>query len=327
MKKPENTIADHVSFTKSDFVQPFLIDHSAIRGRLVRMEKALDAILSTHKYPLSVSLHLAEQVVLAALLSATLTEKGILTVQTRGNGPVLYMVVDVLANGSIRGYARIDEARKGELLDEHMALSHVLGDGYLAVTLDPGGDAERYQGIVALEGGSLLDSFRGYFVQSQQAEVSLHVAVRAPAQKRRKWQAGGIIVERMPMQGGKEMETSPEEQNELWTRTLMFMKTLSEREMLDPDVTPQNLLFRLFNEDGVWVYKLQPLKAGCRCSRVKVKAALRSIALEDLLSILDNGKMSIHCEFCNKRRIFTEEDLRMLHAPGKTSAQKGKPAK
>lgn len=325
MKTPDKKPKESLSFTKTDFVQPFLIDHSAIRGRLVRMEKALHTIVATHDYPLSVSQHLAEQVVLAAVLSATLAGDGILTVQTRGyDGAVKYMVVDVLANGVIRGYARIDEDKAAELLDEPMPLSKVLGRGAMAVTLDPGEGAERYQGIVSLSGETLADAFHGYFTQSQQAQVALHVAVKPPEGKRKKWAAGAIIIERVAAEGGKETEQTPEEQNELWERTQMFMKTVRDDEMLDPDVTPQNLLYRLFNEDGVWVYKLQPLKAGCRCSRERVKTALHSIALNELLSMLVDGKMTIHCEFCNSRRVFTEKDLRALHEPKKTRARKPK---
>jgi molecular chaperone Hsp33 len=318
-KPPSKPAKEPVSFTKTDFVQPFLIDHSAIRGRLARMEKTLDKILTAHNYPRCVSLHLAEQAVLASLLSATLAGEGILTVQVKGDGPVRFMVVDIMANGAIRGYARVDEDRKNELTDEALPLDQVLGKGYLAVTLDTGVEAERYQGIVSLDGQSLSDAFRGYFVRSQQAEVSLHVTVRAPEgnlKKKggKKWAGGGIIIERIPMQGGKESESTPEEQDELWQRTVMFMKTLSDKEMLNPDVTPQNLLYRLFNEDGVWVYKLQPLKAGCRCSLVRVKTALRTIAEDELVSMLDDGKLMIHCEFCNKKTVITEADIKKLYA-------------
>lgn len=313
-KAPEKPEKPSLSFTKSDFVQPFLIDHSSIRGRLVRLEKTLDTILNAHAYPLSVSLLLAEQVVLAAMLSATLSGDGILTVQTKGyGGPLKYMVVDVLANGVIRGFARIDDERASELLDEPMPLSKVLVRGVLAVTLDPGDSSERYQGIVSLDGETMTEAFRGYFVQSQQAEVSLHVAVRPPEGKKKKWAGGGIIIERIAAEGGKEHELTQEEQDELWTRTQMFMKTLSDSEMLNPDVTPQNLLYRLFNEDGVWVYKLQPLKAGCRCTRTRVKNAIKTVGEQDLLSMLDNGKITIHCEFCNKKTVFTAEDIKKLY--------------
>src|SRR5882672_5564616 len=155
----------------TDFIQPFLIDHSSIRGRLVRVNKVLDDILSAHNYPAAVSVHLAEQIVIASLLAATLDKDGILTVQAKGDGPVKFIVVNVLAAGIIRGYAEVDEARLKVAVGRSKAkqkISTLLGKGYLAVTLDEGKSRQRYQGIVELQGDSLSDAFKGYFLQSQQ---------------------------------------------------------------------------------------------------------------------------------------------------------------
>lgn len=306
--------ADGESYT--DFIQPFLIDHSAIRGRLVRLDAVIDTILRAHDYPRILSRHLGEQIVLAALLSATLSGDGILTVQARGDGPVRFTVVDVLAGGIIRGYADADSralaAFKGK---RKVKIRDLMGKGHLAVTLDPGESAERYQGIVELTGDSMSDVFRGYFLQSQQAEIAIHVTVRPPDKTHKNWRAGGIIIERMPLEGGHESESTPAEQDELWTRTQLFMKTLKDEELLDPAITPQNLLYRLFGEDGVWVYKLQPLHSGCRCSRERVETVLHSVPEPELLSMLEDDKITIHCQFCNKREIFTRDDLKRLYAP------------
>jgi len=295
----------------NDFIQPFLIDRSAIRGRLVRLETSVNNILRAHNYPLPVSLHLAEQLVLAALLSATLSDDGILTVQAKGDGPVRFIVVDVMAGGEIRGYAEVDE-KALEKLKSH-GLRDVLGKGYLAVTLDQGGEAQRYQGIVELTGDTLSDAFRGYFLQSQQAEVMVHVVVKSPSKKDNTWRAGGIIIERIPVEGGKEAEFTLGGQDELWGRTGLFMNSLKDTELLSPQVTPQNLLYRLFNEDGVWVTRLQTLKNGCRCSRDRVKRVLKSLSKKELLDSLDDkGKLTIHCQFCNKRELFTRADITRL---------------
>jgi len=312
----------------SDFIQPFVIDRSAIRGRLVRLESALDNILTAHNYPLPLSRLLAEQIVLAALLSATLTDGGILTVQAKGNGAVRFMVVDVMAGGVIRGYAATEEDALGAALkeDKDAGMRALMGEGYLAVTLDEGRDSRRYQGIVELAGETVSDAFRGYFLQSQQAQVVVHVSVQPPDERHKKWRAGGIIIERMPLEGGHEAESTAAEQDELWQRTGLFMHTLKDAEMLDPDITPQNLLYRLFNEDGVWVYKLQPLKSGCRCSRERVKSVLKSLPQAELTDALEDGKLTIHCQFCNKREVFTTEQIKQLYkkpAPKKSVA--GKP--
>ncbi len=296
----------------SDFIQPFLIDHSSIRGRLVRVGKVLDDILGAHNYPLAVSSHLAEQIVIACLLSATLDKDGILTVQTKGDGAVRFIVVDVMAGGIIRGYAEVDKARLKKA--NKQKLSDLLGKGYLAVTLDAGGSKERYQSVVELAGDSISEVFKGYFLRSQQGEIAVHVALRAPGKTSTHWLAGGIIIERMPVEGGKQKEVTKEEQDEIWERTKIFMRTLKDNEMLGEDITPQNLLYRLFNEDGVWVYKLQHLKAGCRCSRARIRNVLKTLPKEELLQSLDkDGKMSVHCQFCNKRESFSRADINRLY--------------
>jgi molecular chaperone Hsp33 len=309
----------------SDFIQPFLIDHSLIRGRLVRLNKALDNILGAHNYPLPVSLHLAEQIVLTALLSATLSGDDILTVQAKGEGPVRFMVVDAMAGGAIRGYAEVDEEALKKTIGKSnpAGLTKIMGKGYLAVTLDSGREKRRYQGIVELTGDSLSEALKAYFLQSQQAEMQVHVAIRppeakAPDKKNEGWRAGGIIIERMPNEGGRQGDSTPEEQDDLWLRSGYFMQTLKDAEMLNANVTPQNLLYRLFSEDGVWVYKLQPLKSGCRCSRERVSAVLKSLPQEELLDALEDDKLTIHCQFCNKREVFTGAQVRRLYRKPRT---------
>lgn len=301
----------------SDFIQPFLIDHSSIRGRFVRVNKVLDDILNAHNYPLAVSLHLAEQIVIACMLSATLDKDGILTVQVKGDGPVRFIVVDVMAGGVIRGYAEVDEASLKKVIGRSRThkheISRILGKGYLAVTLDYGKSRERYQGIVELTGKSISEAFKGYFLQSQQGEISVNVSVRAPGKINKNWAAGGVIIERMPLEGGNNSELATEEQDEIWERTKIFMQTLKDNEILDDKVTPQNLLYRLFNEDGVWVYKLQEIKAGCRCSRARIRIVLKSIPKEELVASLDNEKISVNCQFCNKTEVFTRGDINRLY--------------
>jgi molecular chaperone Hsp33 len=228
------------------------------------------------------------------------------------------MVVDAMGGGAMRGYAEVDEEALAKV--KGSTLPEVMGKGYLAVTLDSSGkDNQRYQGIVELTGDSFSEALQGYFVQSQQAQMQVHVAVKspeakAPGKKACSWRGGGIIIERVPIEGGKNADFTQEEQDDLWLRTGLFMRSLKDTEMLDADVTPQNLLYRLFNEDGVWVYKLQPLKAGCRCSRARMRSVLKSIPEAELLSSLDDdGKMVIHCQFCNKREIFTEAQVKQLY--------------
>jgi len=303
----------------SDIIQPFLIDHSSIRGRLVRLDKVINDILQLHNYHYAVCFHLAEQIMIATLLAATLEKDGILTVQSKGNGAIRFMVVDVMANGSVRGYADVNEEKLAKLVGKsrsrHFSLKELMGEGYLAITHDEAGLKERHQSVVALEGNSISDAFRGYFLQSNQVEIALNIAIHKPDIAHNRWGAGGLIVERMPLEGGNESKISTAEQEEIWERTKLFMMTLKEKEVLDPAITPQNLLYRLFNEDGVWVYKLQHLVAACRCSRKRIRDVFKTLNQQELLDSLDEkGKMKVNCQFCNTKQIFTKADINRLFA-------------
>ena len=168
------TIAD-------DLVRPFQIDPFGLRGRLVRLGPLLDEILTRHAYPAPVAQMLGEAITLAAALAGALKYDGVFTLQTKGDGPVGLLVADVASDGAVRGYAQYD----GEKLARATAgggviggaVPRLLGAGYLAFTVDQGGNTDRYQGIVELQGASLAECAHHYFRQSEQVEAGLKVAV------------------------------------------------------------------------------------------------------------------------------------------------------
>lgn len=80
-----NTVAENDNHSRFvDFYQPFLIDESHVKGNFIRLGQAMDVILSRHDYPEPVSRLLAEQMVLACMLSGNLDDGGSLTVQVKG---------------------------------------------------------------------------------------------------------------------------------------------------------------------------------------------------------------------------------------------------
>src|SRR4029450_2163476 len=93
---------------RRDFIQPFSIEGHGVRGRLVRLSDVADRIIRQHAYPDSIARLLAEMMVLTAALAAALKYDGVFTLQTKGDGPVKLMVVDVTSDGGVRGYAPFD---------------------------------------------------------------------------------------------------------------------------------------------------------------------------------------------------------------------------
>lgn len=315
----------------NDFLQPFVIDHSRIRGQLVRLGPVVNEILTRHAYPDTVSRALAELLVIGAMLSVNLKADGVVTLQAKGDGPVKFLVVDATSRGGLRGYAELaaggakalvalEKKRKKSKNAEAVTLRDVLGAGYLAITLDMGADA-RYQGVVALADTSLADAIRGYFTQSQQVEMDIRLSVGHAVQDgAHAWSAGGIMMERMPGEGGarapdeadpdEEEEEDPEEQ---WRRCCLFMETVTAAELLEEGVSSWSLLERLFNEEGVWAYPPRHLSAQCRCSRERIEQALRTIAREELESMMVDGEMTVNCQFCNKGEGFSRAEIAAWH--------------
>src|SRR5690349_80681 len=138
-----------------DLVQPFQIDSSGLRGRLVRLGPVLDEILTRHDYPEPVALMLGEAIALAAALAGALKYDGLFTLQTRGDGPIRLLVADVTSAGALRGYAHYDAERLAKAVATAPgsagigdSVPRLLGAGHLAFTVDQGEHTDRYQGIV-----------------------------------------------------------------------------------------------------------------------------------------------------------------------------------
>lgn len=316
-----HTNAGNDNFTHfADFYQPFLIDESHVRGNFIRLGEAVDTILRRHNYPKVISKLLGEQIVLACMLSGKLKERGALTMQVKGSGegPVNFTVVDITASGDVRGYAELADDAVGKLAKinpQEYTLQDLVGHkGYLAITISAGKASQQYQGIVSLVGDSLTDVISEYFGQSEQIGVSIKVAVgHSPKKKSQQWYASGMMVQRVPAEGGKKRSKKEiQEEEENWNRATILMGTVKDEELLNPELPAQTLLQRLFNEDGVWVYEPKRIAVGCRCSRERVEETLAKFPPEDIDDMVLDGVISVNCQFCNKTEIFGADDIESL---------------
>lgn len=292
-----------------DIIQTFQIESSNLRGRIVRLGATLDEILTRHAYPEPVAHLLGETIALATALAGMLKYEGIFTLQTKGDGPVRLMVADVTSTGDIRGYAQFDADRlpgagTGGTGDAG-TVPTLLGEGYLAFTVDQGENTERYQGIVELTGTELTDSIQHYFRQSEQLVTGLQVAVRRDAGG---WRGGALLLQRMPQEGGGPVVPSSDTEDD-WRRAMVLMSTLTPGELSDADLPANGLLYRLFHEEGVRVWPPAPVRAGCRCSRERVATVLRSLPREELDELKVEDEVRVTCEFCSTTYGFGDADL------------------
>lgn len=283
----------------TDVLRPFQLEASQLRGRMVRLDDTLNRVLSAHNYPQAVSAILAELLLLAGGLAGGLKYEGAFSLQVRGDGPVGLMVAEMRNNGVLRGYASFDAERIGDQSE----LSELVGKGLLAITVDqrPSG-GEVYQGIVELEQRSLQESMLRYFHQSEQIPTGIKAAIyRDPHGGR--WSGSSIIVQAMPGERG----VAASDREDDWRRTMLLLESATDEELLDPALPIDQLLFRLFHEDGVRVFEPLAIAFGCNCNEDRVRNVLAQFGSEEMSDMIKpDGKVHVTCEFCS--RIYQFDD-------------------
>lgn len=310
-----------------DIVLPFGTVRSRMAGRIVRLGEVVDRVLAAHDYPVPVSELLGEALALTALLGQPIKAGGRLILQTSSDGPVRFLVTQYESPGALRGYASFDaDAIKALEAAGRVSQADLLGQGRMAMTIDPGGSQESYQGIVSLEGGTLAGAANTYFRQSEQLPtfialaVARHMSSAQPApgaegQPRAwRWRAGGLVMQHVPVAGGDPRpDETPEERDarldgsddEDWVRVSTLAATVETHELTDPTLSPERLLLRLFHEEGVRVSPELALVARCRCSHERIKGFLDGFTEEDRQSMREaDGVITVTCEFCSTKYRF-----------------------
>lgn len=281
-----------------NLIQPFQMAKTGVRGRVVRMGSVVDAILERHGYPDVVARFLGEALVLAAMLGGALKFDGIFTVQTKGDGAISMIAADMTTPGNLRGYASFEPSLIAKRADEGRAgdVASYLGSGYIAFTIDAGSDRRRYQGIVELAGDSLAECMENYFDRSEQIETKLCVAVD---KVNGKWRAGGLMIQRLPDESAAEIQRDLAEEN--WRNAEALVGTLTAAELTSDILKSPELLYRLFHEDGVWLYEPQELVDHCTCNLDRVMATLRTFSAADLHDMAVDGTITVDCQFCSSQ--------------------------
>ena len=296
-------------------VTPFYLPGRPVRGRLVRLGPLADALLTRHDNVPVVTALSGQALALAAALATALKFRGSFSLQAKGDGPVRMLLADCTEDGALRGYARAAPEELAALLatTPNPSAAELLGSGYLAFTVDQGTDREQHQGIVAIEGDTLADMALHYFETSEQIACSVRLAC-APVDlgSERSWRAAALILERVSGEGGIHVDLDREEEAEAWHTAKTLARTVKESELLDDDLPPEALLYRLFGAEGVVADRPRALAFGCRCSRARLSNLLEGFPADDLDHMASSGAITMTCEFCNLDFSFGRDEVRGL---------------
>lgn len=281
--------------TQDDKVFRFLFEDLGIRGEIVRLRASAKTVFDNQTYPNHIASQLGQSLAAATLLAGTIKLDGSLILQTQSDGPLHTLVAQATDEGTIRGLARWrDDVPIGNL-------NEMCGDGRLIFTIDAQG-SERYQGIVELAGDNLAMAIDEYFKRSEQLRTKIWLMSDAQY-------AAGLMLQHLPSSTASDDD---------WHRLELIMQTVQPEELYTLPV--EDLLYRLFNEDRVRLYKPKNISFNCNCSRERIETTLRALGREDIDELIEEkGKISVDCEFCSKNYQFDEIDAASLFEDINTS--------
>ncbi|WP_026942594.1 Hsp33 family molecular chaperone HslO [Hellea balneolensis] len=291
-----------------DLVTVFQLDGKPVRGRAVRMGASLTQALGT-RYPDLVARLLGEAMLISAIVAQSLKFDGRLVIQCHGTneGAVSLLMSDCTTEGHVRGYARWDADKLKEIsLDSrNPGADTLLGGGTFSMTIDQGPDMDQYQGLAAIEGARLSECAEHYFKQSEQipTEIRLVCGELQEPGKDPVWRGGGLMIQKIAE------DKLRGDTDEAWDTARALFQTVSDAELLDPDLTQNELLYRLFHEDGVRVVETSEIEAKCKCSRERLENTLRSFEKAALEDMAEDGVIDANCEFCDTTYSFPMAEL------------------
>ena len=283
-----------MSDSDNDYLYRFVFEQFGVRGEFVCLGSSWQAVLERHDYPKPVEQQLGKALTSVLLLSGTIKFKGSLVLQLQGDGQLSSLVAQATEQRTLRGMARFDEALR---LREPSEPSQLFGRANLVLTAEaPSG--ERYQGIVAVEGGDMAAAVEGYFVQSEQLPTRLWLAADEQ-------HAAGLFLQRLPQ--------TDEHDDEHWERVCMLADTIKDEELLQLDA--REVLHRLFHEEDLRLFEPEPVAFRCACSRERIGEALVSMGEGEVAQMLEEmGSIEVDCEFCNAHYSFDLVDAAALFA-------------
>ena len=288
-----------------DCLHRFVFEHYPIRGHLVHLDAAWRALIEHRAYPDAILGLLGEAVAASLLLAATIKFDGVLSLQLQGDGPVHLLLAQCTSGLGVRGLARYRPLEGESAAHDIGAL---IGAGNLTVTLETDDGAQRYQGIVPIEGARLAESLQLYFQNSEQLPTRLWLYADDAG-------VSGMLLQRLPTSEGAGTSASATAIEDAWRRVQLIGDTLTPAEL--STLADVEILHRLFNEDDLRLFEPSPVYFRCRCSRERVAGMLHGLGEAETRSILaERGEVEVRCDFCNRAYVFDAVDVAQLFNAG-----------
>lgn len=238
----------------------------------------------------------------ASLMGSVLKGKDdSITLRLNGGGPAGSVIAVSDSMGNVRGYVgqsvvEIPLNEKGKL-DVAGAVGK---DGFLTVIKDLG-MKEPYVGRTPIVSGEIAEDITAYFSISEQTPTVCALGVLVNPDLTIK-AAGGLLIQLLP--------TAMDDTIDLVEKSIQGLEPIST--LVDKGMTPEEICRHALKYFELDVLDSAEPEYKCYCSRERVEAALISTGKEELLDMAKDEKTEVSCQFCDKKYVFTPDDIKML---------------
>lgn len=232
----------------------------------------------------------------------TKEEKGSITNQIKGDGPLGMLTAVGESNGNVKGY--VANPKLDLPLNENngkLDVGTAVGKHGILYIIKDLGIGKPYVGMTPIVSGEIAEDFTNYFATSEQTPSVI---------------ALGVLVDKNGIRsaGGYKLSLMPDATDEIISKIEEQVGKIDPvSKMLDEQKTLEEIAKEVTGDNNLKMLAEINPEYKCNCSREKCEKGLIAIGKEELQKIIDEEeKIEIACNFCDKKYEFTREDMKKL---------------
>lgn len=287
----------------NDYLVRAMLGDNQARLFALRTTDVVREAATNHQMTPVAAAALGRALTMGLVLGAMLKGEETISIQIKGDGPLMGIVVSANSRGEVKGYVGNPRVELPAREDGKLDVGAAVGKGNLYVIRDLG-LKEAYQGTVPLQTGEIGEDFAYYFTNSEQvpSAVGLGVLVGTDGLP---LASGGIIVQLLPDAINDEQFISALEER--------LSKMAAVSSVFAQEQSVEQIVESIFSGIPIRFIDKQEVKFLCDCSWERFEEALVTLGAEELQELVDGGEtIETICHFCNKRYQFTVDQLKSV---------------
>ncbi len=204
--------------------------------------------------------------------------------------------------GNVKGYIQNPSADLPPNSMGKLDVAGAVGQGSMSVVRDIG-EKEPYIGVTPIVSGEIAEDITNYFATSEQIPTVCGLGVLIDTDHSCK-ASGGFMIQLMPGADENFISELEKRMTLVYSVSAYFDRGLSNEEIAK-EILGEKIKFDIFDENEI-SYK-------CDCTRQRTENALFSLPISDINDMINDGKqIEVCCRFCDKKYIFTIDDLKRI---------------